>query len=127
MYSEAPPFLKILGFKDAFLSEDGVTYTCVFEPSINLTHSNGAIVQGGFVAGMLDSSMAQFLLHLTEFKKIPLTLDMTTTFLLPCVPDEEVHAKSEIIKQGKSIAFTKSELFQSGKLIATATATNKLV
>ena len=66
-----------------------------------MTHSNDTIVQGGFVAGMLDSAMAQFLIYLTQGKKIPLTIDMTTT-LLPCVPDSEVQAKSKIIKQGKS-------------------------
>ena len=42
-------------------------------------------------------------------------------------PDSDVIAKSIIIKQGKSIAFTKAELFQNDKLIATASATNKLV
>jgi len=127
IFREAPPFLKILGFKEAFLSDDGSEYTCVFVPNTDLTHSNDTIVQGGFVAGMLDSAMAQFLIYLTQGKKIPLTLDMTTTFLLPCVPDKEVQAKSKIIKQGKSIAFTKAEMFQNGNLIATSTATNKLV
>jgi acyl-coenzyme A thioesterase PaaI-like protein len=112
IFREAPPFLKILGFKEASISDDGSEYTCIFEPSVDLTHSNGTIVQGGFVAGMLDSAMAQFLIYLTQGKKIPLTLDMTTTFLLPCTPNSEVIAKSTIVKQGKSIAFTKAEMFQ---------------
>ena len=127
IFREAPPFLKILGFKEASISDDSSEYTCVFNPGVDLTHSNGMIVQGGFVAGMLDSAMAQFLIYLTQGKKIPLTLDMTTTFLLPCGPDADVIAKSTIIKQGKSIAFTKAEMFQNDKLIATASATNKLV
>ena len=126
-FREAPPFLKVLGIQEAYVSDDGMEYTCIFKPSIELTHSNGTIVQGGFVAGMLDSAMAQFLIYLSEGKKIPLTLDMTTTFLLPCKPDSEVIAKSTIIKQGKSIAFTKAEMFQDDKLIATSSATNKLV
>jgi acyl-coenzyme A thioesterase PaaI-like protein len=127
IFREAPPFLKILGFKEASISDDGSEYTCIFEPSVDLTHSNGTIVQGGFVAGMLDSAMAQFLIYLTQGKKIPLTLDMTTTFLLPCTPNSEVIAKSTIVKQGGSIAFTKAEMFQGDKLIATSSATNKLV
>ncbi|MDC1123977.1 PaaI family thioesterase [Gammaproteobacteria bacterium] len=127
IFREAPPFLKILGFKEASISDDGSEYTCIFEPSVDLTHSNGTIVQGGFVAGMLDSAMAQFLIYLTQGKKIPLTLDMTTTFLLPCTPNSEVIAKSTIVKQGRSIAFTKAEMFQGYKLIATSSATNKLV
>jgi acyl-coenzyme A thioesterase PaaI-like protein len=127
IFREAPPFLKILGFKEASISDDGSEYTCIFEPSVDLTHSNGTIVQGGFVAGMLDSAMAQFLIYLTQGKKIPLTLDMTTTFLLPCTPNSEVIAKSTIVKHGRSIAFTKAEMFQGDKLIATSSATNKLV
>jgi acyl-coenzyme A thioesterase PaaI-like protein len=46
--------------------------------------------------------------------------------LLPCRP-AEVQVTSKILKAGKSIVFTSAELFQDGNLIATASATNKLV
>jgi acyl-coenzyme A thioesterase PaaI-like protein len=83
-------------------------------------------VQGGFVAGMLDSAMAQFILNLHEFKVNPLSLDIDVKYLLPCKPTRlEVNAK--ILKMGKSIAFTSAKLYQDGNLVATATATNKLI
>jgi acyl-coenzyme A thioesterase PaaI-like protein len=83
-------------------------------------------VQGGFVAGMLDSAMAQFILNLHEFKVNPLSLDIDVKYLLPCKPARlEVNAK--ILKMGKSIAFTSAKLYQDGNLVATATATNKLI
>jgi acyl-coenzyme A thioesterase PaaI-like protein len=47
-------------------------------------------------------------------------------YLLPCKPARlEVNAK--ILKMGKSIAFTSAKLYQDGNLVATATATNKLI
>ena len=56
-----PEFLDILGFESCSYNDANETYSCVFNPSSSLTHSNGTIVQGGFVAGMLDSAMAQFI------------------------------------------------------------------
>jgi acyl-coenzyme A thioesterase PaaI-like protein len=47
-------------------------------------------------------------------------------FIAPGSPGEFV-AKGEITKMGKSIAFTSSELYQGDTLIATATATNKMI
>jgi acyl-coenzyme A thioesterase PaaI-like protein len=52
---------------------------------------------------------------------------MTTTFLLPCEPNKEIEAVSTIIKNGKSIVFTEAKLFQEGKLIALASASNKII
>ena len=121
-----PEFLDILGFKECSYDDINEIYSCVFNPSIALTHSNGTIVQGGFVAGMLDSAMAQFILNLHEFKVNPLSLDIDVKYLLPCKPARlEVNAK--ILKMGKSIAFTSAKLYQDGNLVATATATNKLI
>ena len=120
-----PEFLDILGFEECSYDDINEIYSCVFNPSIALTHSNGTIVQGGFVAGMLDSAMAQFILNLHEFKVNPLSLDIDVKYLLPCKPARlEVNAK--ILKMGKSIAFTSAKLYHDGILVATATATNKL-
>lgn len=121
-----PEFLDILGFKGNSFNDETHVFSCVFEPSKVLTHSNGSIVQGGFVAGMLDSAMAQYILHLHEFKVNPLTLNIDVTYLLPCRP-AEIQVTARILKAGKSIVFTSAELAQDGNLVATASATNKLV
>ena len=121
-----PEFLDILGFESCSYNDANETYSCVFNPSSSLTHSNGTIVQGGFVAGMLDSAMAQFILNLHEFKINPLSLDIDVKYLLPCKPARLV-VKAKILKMGKSIAFTSAELYQEDNLVATATATNKLL
>lgn len=120
-----PPFLKLFGFKNADYNESKNTYICYFEPTEDLTHSAGTVVQGGFVSGMLDTSMAQHIIFLTKGKMTGLTLDIDVKFYKPCAPGS-VEAISKIIQFGKSIAFTEAQLFQNGKLIASATATNKL-
>ena len=75
---------------------------------------------------MLDSAMAQFILNLHEFKVNPLSLDIDVKYLLPCKPARLV-VNAKILKMGKSIAFTSAELYQDDNLVATATATNKLI
>ena len=124
--SQKPEFLQLLGFKDYWFDEPTQTYHCTFEPSVALTHSSGTIVQGGFIAGMLDSVMAQYVLHAHDFTVNPLTLNLDITYLLSCLP-APVELRSKVLKMGKSIAFTSAEMFQDGVLIATASATNKLV
>ena len=124
---EAPPFLKILGFKGASMADDRTSFTCKFLPSTELTHSNGTIVQGGFVAGMLDATMAQFMIVMSQGQRMPLTLDMTITYLLPCVPNQDIEVISTILKNGRSIAFSEAKLYQANKLIALSSASNKMV
>ena len=41
-------------------------------PSKSLTHSNGTIIQGGFVSGMLDASMSQFIMYKSNGKNLEL-------------------------------------------------------
>ena len=123
---EIPAFLEVLGFTGHNLDKENNTFTCTFTPSEKLTHSNGLIIQGGFVTGMLDSCMAQFIIHKSGYTKIPLTLDIDVKFFRPCAPGE-VKVISKITKEGKSICFTEANLYQDDKLIASSTATNKIL
>ena len=124
-FREIPPFLKVFGLTSAYPNDDE-TFTCEFNPSEELTHSNGMVVQGGFVTGMLDCCMAQFLIYKAEGKQIPLTLDIDVKFYKPCAPGP-VKVISKIVKEGKSICFTEAFLYQNDILIAGSTATNKIV
>ena len=127
IFKQIPDFLKILGFEDAYLDEKSEQWVVEFMPTKDLTHSNGTIVQGGFVSGMLDATMSQYLIFLTEGKQAPLTLDLDVKFLKSCSPNQKVIARSRIVKKGKSIAFTSGELIQDNVVIAVATSTSKLV
>lgn len=124
--SKPPQFLSILGSKGFELSEDDESITMNFDVGEELTHSNGTIVQGGFITAMLDTSMAHLIIFKMNGEYNPLTLSINVTFLAPGSPGQFT-ASAKVDKLGKSISFTSANLHQHGALIATATATNKLV
>ena len=126
-FREIPEFLKVLGFENGYYDENNHEWVTEFLPSEDLTHSNGLIVQGGFVTGMLDAAMAQCIMFKSNGEDLPLTLDIDVKFLNSCIPDHKVTSRAKIIKQGKSIVFTSANLFQKDDLIATASASNKII
>ena len=52
-----------------------------FNPDEFFCHSDGTILQGGFVTTMLDASMAFLIMQILEFKKVPLSIDINVNFL----------------------------------------------
>ena len=126
-FREIQEFLKVLGFENGYYDENNHEWVTEFLPSEDLTHSNGSIVQGGFVTGMLDAAMAQCIMFKSNGEDLPLTLDIDVKFLNSCIPDHKVTSRAKIIKQGKSIVFTSANLFQKDDLIATASASNKII
>tara|TARA_Y100001936_G_scaffold240340_1_gene274645 strand:+ start:484 stop:900 length:417 start_codon:yes stop_codon:yes gene_type:complete len=126
-FREIPEFLKVLGFENGYYDENNHEWVTEFLPSEDLTHSNGSIVQGGFVTGMLDAAMAQCIMFKSNGEDLPLTLDIDVKFLNSCIPDHKVTSRAKIIKQGKSIVFTSANLIQKDDLIATASASNKII
>ena len=88
-------------------------------------HSDGTILQGGFITTMLDASMAFLVMQLVDFKKVPLSIDVNVNFLSSGGPKLTI-AVARINKIGKSIAFSSADLFQDDELIATASSSIKL-
>ena len=97
-----------------------------FEAIHDFTHSDGQVVQGGFVSGMLDAPMAHLLMGLFNFEIIPMTLDLNVSFLAPSRQGKLV-AKAEVLQLGKSTAFMTSKLYQKDILVASSTSTVRLV
>ena len=52
IFNDIPKFLSILGFKDCYHDKELDQWVVEYLPSENLTHSNGTVVQGGFVSGI---------------------------------------------------------------------------
>ena len=121
-----PKFLSILGADDVTFDDENETSAMSFNIGEELTHSNGAFVQGGFITAMLDTSMAHLLIFKTNGEFNPLTLNINVNFIAPGIPGKFT-ASASIDKMGKSISFTSAKLHQDGKLVATATATNKFL
>ena len=127
IFNEVPKFLAILGYQNCYHDEQTEEWVVEYLPTEDLTHSNGTVVQGGFVSGMVDSAMSQFLIYLSKGKELPLTLDLDVKFLKPCAPNILVKATGKIVRKGKSVVFTTGELYQDNVLIAVASATNKII
>ena len=96
-----------------------------FNPDEFFCHSDGTILQGGFITTMLDASMAFLVMQLVDFKKVPLSIDVNVNFLSSGGPKLTI-AAARINKIGKSIAFSSADLFQDDELIATASSSIKL-
>ena len=73
-----------------------------FNPDEFFCHSDGTILQGGFVTTMLDASMAFLVMQLLDFKKVPLSIDINVNFLSSGGPKFTI-AEAKVIKIGKSI------------------------
>ena len=75
---------------------------------------------------MLDAPMAHLLIALLEGEFYPMTRDINVSFLGPSHPGKLI-CNARILKQGRSIVYLASELYQKEKLVASATSTVKLV
>ncbi len=97
-----------------------------FEAVPEFCHSPNQVVQGGFVTGMLDTSMAHLLIALSGGKLNPVSLDINVSFLAPAHPGKLI-SRAKVVRLGKSIGYFSSSLYQQETLVATATSTIKLV
>jgi uncharacterized protein (TIGR00369 family) len=124
--SQTAPCSETLGLKCIRFKSEPPEIELEFEAKYEFTHSEGQVVQGGFVAAMLDAPMAHLLMGLHEEPIIPMTLDINVSYLAPSKPGK-LNCVAEVVQLGKSTAFMSSRLYQQEKLVATATSTVKIV
>ena len=125
-FTEPPKFLLMLGCTGVDFDEQNNTSMMKFDISADYTHSNGTVVQGGFITAMLDAAMAHLVILKRNQEVNPLSLNVNVNFIAPGAPGTFI-ASAHIMKMGKSIAFTSAELHQNDVLIATATSANRLI
>ena len=126
LLSLAQPVTKTLsGLPVAFDAEEE-TLSMTFETTTDFAHTNGTIVQGGFVTAMLDMTMAHLVMGLSDAALNPISLDINTSFVAPCPVGAHV-CTARVIKLGRSIGFLAADLYTEDRLIASATSTVKLV
>tara|TARA_B000000437_G_C11434297_1_gene219454 strand:+ start:78 stop:491 length:414 start_codon:yes stop_codon:yes gene_type:complete len=124
--SNSAPCTETLGASITRFCSEPPEIEMEFEAIHDFTHSDGQVVQGGFVTGMLDAPMAHLLMGLFDFKIVPMTLDINVSFLAPS-RQGKLNCIAEVLQLGKSTAFMTSKLFQEGKIVASATSTVRLV
>lgn len=126
MNRHAPPALKKLRGEAIGFDPDSRTIEMQFHVDDSFCHS-GDIVQGGYIAGMLDATMAHAVIaHLKEYV-IVATLEIKVSYLEIARPGE-LTAHGHIVKLGKSIGFLEADLMDAnGGLLATATSTARII
>lgn len=122
-----PPCMETLGGgRVVSYDEESGRVEMHFEVGPQHCHS-GDIIQGGFIAGMMDAAMAQAVMAKSGFGFWIATLEFKVSFLLPGHPGLN-RAAAWIRKPGRSIVFLEGELWNAeGQLVATSSSTVKLV
>ena len=121
-----PPCIDTLNGKATQFISEPPSLKMEFEAVPEFCHSPNQVVQGGFVTGMLDTSMAHLLIALSGGKLNPVSLDINVSFLSPAHPGKLI-STAKVVRLGKSIGYFSSSLYQQETSVATATSTIKLV
>lgn len=96
-----------------------------FKPNPDMCNFGG-VVQGGFLAAMMDDAMGSLVFFVLEGKFAPASIDLQTHFL-QAVPLEPIEVEARIIRTGKAVAFGEAHLYRSdGELAARAAGSMKL-
>ena len=84
-------------------------------------------VQGGFLAAMLDDTLGPALVATLPAGEFAPTLELKVSFLRPARPGQLI-GRGRVVHRGGTIAFLSGELSDDrGDVVATATATARIV
>ncbi len=118
----APPSSQLLGFELLDYSIDDGWAEVAFTGKPEFGNPMG-MLQGGFVAAMLDDAMGFTAFLASRFSKVVPTLQMTIMFLKP-TPIGRVLARGEVLRLSNATAQLAGTLrLADGTVLATATAT----
>jgi len=83
------------------------------------------IVQGGFLAAMLDSAMGASAVTVVGDRKVTVAnTEMKISFLRPVKAGDELTCVATVLKPGKIISFLEAKIFDAEeRLVATASST----
>jgi len=113
-------FIEVVSF-----DEEKKRIRLAFDAREEFVHGGG-VIQGGFITGWIDLTMA-FLIHKeSNYSLTPLSLELKISFLEATLPGK-VFAEAWIVRKGRSIGFVEGHLLnESGKVLATGSSTVKL-
>jgi uncharacterized protein (TIGR00369 family) len=121
-----PPAAQTLGFKLHDVDPAAGTIHVEFDAKPEFLNPLGA-VQGGFLAAMLDDTLGPALIATLPPDQFAPTIELKVNFIKPAQPGV-IHGFGRVVSRGGTIAFLSGELkTPQGELIATATATARIV
>lgn len=120
-----PPAAATLGWRLREVDPDAGTIDVIFDAGEHLLNPVG-VIQGGFLAAMLDDTLGPALVATLPPDQFAPTLDLHVQFLRPAHPGP-IHGHGQVVQRGREICFLTGTLSTpEGKLLATATATARI-
>jgi uncharacterized protein (TIGR00369 family) len=121
-----PPAATTLGFKLLEIDPERGTIRVQFEGKREFLNPMG-VVQGGFLAAMLDDTLGPALVCTLPPGHFAPTIELKVNFIKPAPPGVLI-GEGRLVARGGTIAFLAGELrTAAGDLVATATATARIV
>ncbi len=97
-----------------------------YRATMEMCHSGG-VVQGGFVAGWLDSAMSHAVMAMHDNAMAPMTLELKVSYFASAGPGLVI-AEGWVERGGRSTAFLEGRLTNAaGDVLAKASSTARLI
>jgi uncharacterized protein (TIGR00369 family) len=117
-----PAAAKTLGWQLVNANPDAGTVEVAFTADDRFLNPAG-VVQGGFLAAMLDDTLGPALVATLGRGQFAPTADLHVQFLRPARPGR-LTGRGRVVRRGKNVAFLAGELSDAaGNVVAVATAT----
>jgi uncharacterized protein (TIGR00369 family) len=124
--AEPPPAVTTLGWSLVAIDPDNGTIEVAFDARPAFTNALG-VIQGGFLAAMLDDTLGPALVATLPPGQFAPTLELKVNLLRPARPGRLV-GTGRVVHRGSTIAFLEGSLRDpEGRLVATATATARVM
>ena len=123
----APPSMRWMGMDVVEVDPDAMTCTLTFETRPEMQNFGG-VIQGGFLAAMMDDTMGFLSFVALKGKSAPGTIELHTQFLRVAPMGRKLRCEARVVKVGKSIAFTEAFIYSGDEQepVARATASQKM-
>lgn len=122
----APPAARTLGWDLEDVDPEAGTIRVGFNARPEFANPVG-VIQGGFLAAMLDDTMGPALIATLAPDQFAPTLELKVSFLRSARPGRLV-GTARVVHRGGTIAFLAGELCDAaGNVVATASATARIV
>ena len=120
-----PPAVVLLGWELVSVDPEAGMIEVAFSATEQFLNLVG-VIQGGFLAAMLDATLGPALVATLGPGQFAPTTDLHVQFLRPARPGR-LTGRGRVVRRGKDIAFMAGELLDdSGQIVATATATAQI-
>jgi uncharacterized protein (TIGR00369 family) len=120
-----PPAAVTLGWQLRGIDPEAGTIDVDFQASERFVNPAG-VIQGGFLAAMLDDTMGPALVATLPPGHFAPTLDLHVQFLRPARPGL-IHGHGAVVRRGREICFLSGMLTDpAGRMLATGAATARI-